>query len=76
MESYPAIHIEPTEAPRGSPPSSYHVRGTPYDVFLQDIAALDISSTYIRQRVKDGYSVSFLVPEAVEAYIQKYQLYR
>jgi nicotinate-nucleotide adenylyltransferase len=76
MESYPTIHIEPIEEPRGSLPSTYHVRGTPYNVFLQDIAALDISSTFIRQRVKDGHSVSFLVPESVEAYIQKYHLYR
>jgi len=75
MEIYPKVRIEPTEESRGVLPSSYGVSGTPY-LFLQDVSALDISSTYIRQRIKNGHSISFLVPESVEAYIQKYQLYR
>jgi nicotinate-nucleotide adenylyltransferase len=76
MEVYPKVRIEPTEESRGVLPSRYGVSGTPYQVFLQDVSALDISSTYIRQRIKNGLSISFLVPESVEAYIQKYQLYR
>jgi nicotinate-nucleotide adenylyltransferase len=76
MEMHPRVRIEPIEERSGSLPSIYSVGGTPYQVFLQDIAALDISSTHIRQRIKNGQSIGFLLPESVEAYIQKYQLYR
>jgi nicotinate-nucleotide adenylyltransferase len=76
IETYPTLRIEPTEDARGPLPLTYVIRDTPYCLFVQDIAALDISSTHIRQRVHDGYSISFLLPESVEAYIHKYQLYR
>ena len=36
---------------------------------------LDISSTLIRQRVKQGKSISFFVPDAVDAYIKNNGLY-
>jgi nicotinate-nucleotide adenylyltransferase len=76
MELYPKIKVEPSEEPRGLLPSIYRISGTPHRIFLQDISALNISSTHIRQRIKTGQSISFLLPESVEAYIQKYQLYR
>lgn len=76
VEMYPELRLEPIETHRGALPSAYGVGGTPYQIFLQEIAALHISSTHIRQRIKNGQSVSFLLPESVEAYIQKYQLYR
>lgn len=37
---------------------------------------LDISSGDIRQRVRDGRSIRYLVPRAVEVYIAQQQLYR
>jgi nicotinate-nucleotide adenylyltransferase len=37
---------------------------------------VDISSTLIRQRVRQGEPVRYLVPEPVEAYIRKHRLYR
>lgn len=37
---------------------------------------LDICSTEIRDRVRRGLSVRFLVPEAVFVYIEKHRLYR
>jgi nicotinate-nucleotide adenylyltransferase len=35
-----------------------------------------ISSTKIRQLLKNGYSCSFLIPDSVRTYIRKYSLYR
>ena len=37
---------------------------------------LEISSTGLRARVRAGRPISYLVPPAVEAYIQEHELYR
>ena len=42
---------------------------------IEGLDLLDISSTEIRQRIKDGESISQLVPEAVAEYITKHKLY-
>jgi len=43
---------------------------------LQRITALDISAAAIRARVATGRSIGFLVPAAVETYIEAHRLYR
>jgi nicotinate-nucleotide adenylyltransferase len=47
-----------------------------YRIFLLSIPALDISSTEIRRRVKSGRSIQGLVPESVEEYIHRKNLYQ
>ena len=42
---------------------------------IEGLDLIDISSTEIRQRIKDGESISQLVPEAVAEYITKHKLY-
>ena len=41
-----------------------------------NITALDISASVLRERIKKGLSVKYLVPPPVEAYIRKHGLYR
>lgn len=48
---------------------------TDYPVQLVDIPEIDLSSTLLRERFKTGRSVTFLMPEKVEAFIRKEGLY-
>jgi nicotinate-nucleotide adenylyltransferase len=45
-------------------------------IHIIDVPGLNISSTDIRERIKKGASIRYLVPEAVEQYIYKHRLFR
>ncbi len=45
-------------------------------VFFLSVTALDISATTIRDRVRRGRSIRYLVPAVVERYIEREGLYR
>lgn len=45
-------------------------------VSFMEVPALAISSTDIRQRVREGEPIHYLLPETVEMYIRKNRLYR
>jgi nicotinate-nucleotide adenylyltransferase len=46
------------------------------NVFYMEVPALAISSTDIRQRVREGRPVKYLLPETVEEYITSNNIYR
>jgi nicotinate-nucleotide adenylyltransferase len=49
---------------------------TGHVIFFREVTFLDISSSDIRQRVRQGKSIKFLVPETVRHYIAKNSLYK
>lgn len=42
----------------------------------KDLISTNLSSTIIRKRIKEGKSISHLVPKETEAYIKKHKLYK
>ena len=49
---------------------------TGHTIFFREVTFLDISSSDVRRRVKEGKSIAYLVPDAVRHYIVKNMLYR
>ncbi|MCM3566542.1 nicotinate-nucleotide adenylyltransferase [Neobacillus mesonae] len=53
---------------------NYH-RETEYPVLYVDVPAIDVSSSMIRDRFKNGKTVRYLLPDRVIAYIEENHLY-
>ena len=51
------------------------VPGVRERIIWLDVPELDIASTDLRRRVREGLPLRYLVPSQVEAYIREYQLY-
>lgn len=65
-------------APRGGVGKD-HFQGDIFkgkDIRFLDMAEIELSSTEIRQRYKQGLAVDNLLPQAVKNYIEEQQLYR
>ncbi len=54
--------------------SGYELQ-TEYDIVKVDIPLIDISSTMVRERLRNNKTVNYIVPEAVFAYIRGESLY-
>ncbi len=65
-----------TFAVAGRPGSYEPAPSGPWQLRRIRTALIEISGTEIRQRVRRGTSIRFLVPDAVRAYIRKHGLYR
>jgi len=48
---------------------------SPYQIHLVDMPTIAISSSFIRERVKNNRTIKFMVPEAIENYIKEKHLY-
>ncbi|HSB10556.1 MAG TPA: nicotinate-nucleotide adenylyltransferase [Blastocatellia bacterium] len=62
---------------RGSAPLIEAVRDSgEHNIYLTNCVSADVSSTQIRQMVRDGEPIDDRVPARVADYIEKYELYR
>jgi len=65
--------VHPGFHPLAAEPGFQHPSG--HRVVFQETTLMDISGTGIRNRVRQGRSIRYLLPEAVRGYIIKHKLY-
>lgn len=77
---HPATHLDASLQTRvidlrgGALPQEAHWQ-TPH-IYLTDYVEVDLAATFIRELAAQGRKLDDVVPPAVAAYIEKYQLYR
>lgn len=54
----------------------YRLEDLKENIFYMEVPALAISSSEVRRRVQEGKPIKYLLPDAVEGYINKHGLYR
>ncbi|MCD6161796.1 MAG: nicotinate-nucleotide adenylyltransferase [candidate division Zixibacteria bacterium] len=69
-EIFSTVEVVAAKRPDSHPEGIYSSR-----IALFDMPQIDVSSTMIRRLVKEGKSISYLVPVEIEKYIKKHQLY-
>jgi len=75
IETYLNTHV-PGGNYRYSEADACFSTANPPPIYFFNVTLLDISSTDIRQRVREGRSIRYLVPSQVDAYINDKGLYR
>ena len=78
LELATIVAVNRGDGPLPDPSPLAAIRGThcPPKIRTVRMPGIDLSSTDIRQRIRDGRSVRYLLPRAVETYIIEHQLYR
>ncbi|MFZ2634601.1 MAG: nicotinate-nucleotide adenylyltransferase [Desulfosalsimonadaceae bacterium] len=74
MESY--IHTHVGKGYGYSPQQSCFIHRTKQPIYLTQVTPIDISSSAIRDRVRQGRSIHGLVPDGVDDYIKHKGLYK
>ncbi|MDY7034395.1 MAG: nicotinate-nucleotide adenylyltransferase [Thermodesulfobacteriota bacterium] len=46
-----------------------------FSVYMRDVTSMDISSTVIREKIKENRSIRYFLPDMVINYIEKHRLY-
>lgn len=68
--------VDSGQDPGGGEATSEGGPAVPWHIFLSDAVHVDISSTEVRERVRDGRSIRYRVGPEVERYIEANGLYR